>query len=260
VQAQQPEHPRRLGAELVAGPGEYRPHARAQVAGIQGIQAPGRIGELGGHGGERKAGTDGGSGSGDRQRQRQARAQPGDPVDCGGLGGGAAVAEPGGEQLHGFAVRQDVEGEHPGAVGGGQAAQLIPAGDQHQAARARWQQGPHLLLVAGVVQNDQHPPIRQQAAVQSCLCLRAPRDPRGRNAESVQESAHCLAGRGRRAGRVVAAQVHVQLPVRELACRLVSPVDGQRSLAYPRRSADHDDRHRSRLLGADLAEQPGQGC
>jgi hypothetical protein len=50
------------------------------------------------------------------------------------------------------------EGEQAGAVGGGQAGQLAAACDQDQAAWAGRQQRADLLLVAGVVQHDQHLP------------------------------------------------------------------------------------------------------
>ena len=116
VQAQQSEHARRSGAELVVGPGEYCADAGRRVAGIQGVQPPGRVAQFGGQARQREGGPGGGAGRGDRQRQRQQRAQAGDLGDRVRLGGDAASAEAGGEQLDGFVVGEGVEAEQPGAA------------------------------------------------------------------------------------------------------------------------------------------------
>jgi hypothetical protein len=49
--------------------------------------------------------------------------------------------------------------------------------------------------------------------------------------------------RRHRQARVIAAQVHVQLPVRELAGHLMRPLDGERGLSGPGRPTDHADHH-----------------
>ncbi len=71
MDAQQPEHPRGLATELPGGPGEHRPHAGRWVAGIYGVQAVGRIGELAGQDGQREPRPGGGASRGGRQRERR---------------------------------------------------------------------------------------------------------------------------------------------------------------------------------------------
>ena len=60
------------------------------------------------------------------------------------------------------------------------------------------------------------------------------------------------------AGRVIAAEVQVQLPVGEPVRGLVRPVHGQRGLADPGCSPDRGDDHRS-PAGGRLVREPGQG-
>jgi hypothetical protein len=52
-----------------------------------------------------------------------------------------------------------------------------------------------------------------------------------------------------------AAQVHIQLPVREVGADLVGPVDGQGGLAHPGRAPDGRDHHRGRCPRAG-GQQP----
>jgi hypothetical protein len=82
-----------------------------------------------------------------------------------GLGGEPVRADQVGQQGAGLIRGEHVEDEAVRAVAGDQAAHVVPAGDQHGAATPAGQQRPDLLGVAGVVQDDEHPPVRQQAAV-----------------------------------------------------------------------------------------------
>jgi hypothetical protein len=155
-------------------------------------------------------------------------------------------------------VRQHVEAEHSGAVARGQAGQLAAAGDDDQAGGAGRQQRPDLLLIAGIVQDDQHLAVGQHAAVHARLGLGKRRDALCRNAERVEETADRLAGGGGDAGGVEAAQVDIQLPVAESAGDLVGPVHGQRGLAHARGPADRADHDRARRASSGIVQDPGQ--
>jgi hypothetical protein len=87
VQAQQPEQPRRGGAQRAVGPGEHRSDVGGEVTPIKGIERAGRLAQLGGEDGQREAGAGRGAGGGDGQRQRQPRAAGDDVVDRGWLAG-----------------------------------------------------------------------------------------------------------------------------------------------------------------------------
>ena len=71
-----------------------------------------------------------------------------------------------------------------------------------------------------------------------------------RNPASASVGGHRLAG-------VVAAQVHVQLPVGEALGHLVCPLHGQRGLAHPGGAADRRNYDRRRFL-IGVVQQPGQ--
>ena len=106
------------------------------------------------------------------------------------------------------------------------------------AAGRAGQQRPDLLGVAGVVQHDQHPPAGQQAAVAAGALVRARPGCPGRARPSARRNPAQRVGGGHRLAGVVAAQVHVQLPVGEPVGDLVRPVHGQRGLADPGGAAD----------------------
>jgi hypothetical protein len=61
----------------------------------------------------------------------------------------------------------------------------------------------------------------------------------------------------RGAGRVEAAQVHVQLPVTKPVRGLVRPVQGKGGLADADGATDRGDRHRPRRTGVGLVQHPG---
>ena len=102
------------------------------------------------------------------------------------------LAETPGEQGACVRLAEHVEGYRMRALRGNQAGQPVTAGDQGQAPWATWQQWPHLIRVARVVQHDEHPPAGQQAAVQAGLGLRARRDPLRRYSEGAEKALDCL--------------------------------------------------------------------
>jgi len=78
------------------------------------------------------------------------------------------------------------------------------------------------------------PPARDQTAVQADLGVEAGRYPFRRRVECVEEPAYRV-GRGQLpAARIEAAQVHVQLAVREPVRHPVRPVHGEGGLPRPR--------------------------
>jgi hypothetical protein len=135
------------------------------------------------------------------------------------------------------------------AFGGNQAGELAAAGDQSEAGGADRQQRAHLLLVIGVVQQHEHAPLGQQAAVQAHLSLQTGRNPLRRDPECVKEAADGLLWIERRSGGVESPQVHVQLPVGEAVGDPASPVHGQGGLANPGGPADRADRRDAARLG-----------
>jgi len=238
-------HRRRRHPGRPAGPGEHRRHPRTGATPAEPAQLaragrlPGQTGETG----ERELRVGGGAGGGEGQRQRQPGAPGHDLVHRLRLGGDPAGAEAAGQQLPGLLRGEDVEADRPRAVSGDQAGQPAAAGHQHQAAGRTGQQRPYLPGVTGVIQQHQHPPPGQHAAVQRRLGVQARRDAGRRHVQRVEEPAYGL-GRGHHLpARAGPAQVHVQLPVREPVGHLVRPVHRQRRLAHPRRTGDHRDHH-----------------
>ena len=246
VQAQQPEHPGGRLAEATVRPGEHRSCAAGVISGVEGVQPPAFAAQGGGHGGERVLRPGGGAGGGDVEGQRQPRAQHDELGGGRWLGGDPLRAEAPAQQGEGLGIGEHIHGQHAGAVGGDQPGQLTAAGHQDQAAGRAGEQGPYLRDVARVVQQDQHPPAGQQAAVQPGLSLRGGRNLRSGHAQRVQEPADRVGRQQRSTRRVVAAQVHVQLAVGKPLRDLVGPVHRQRRLAHPGRAVDRADHHRRR--------------
>jgi hypothetical protein len=257
VEPEQPEQLRRASAEGVVGPGEHRPQVGGGVPGVELVEAVAGLAELVGQGGERELWVGGGAGGDDGQRQGQPRAAGDELVGGVGFGDDPVVAEPAGQQLHGFVAVEQVEGERLGASGD-QARELVAAGHQQQAAGCAGQQRGDLVGVAGVVQQDQHAFAGQQAAVQACLGRQADGDLLRRHLQRVQESPYRLGGYHRRPGRVEPAQVDVQLAIGEPVGDPVRPVDRQGGLADASGPGDHGDHHRARRRLVGVVEQPVQ--
>jgi hypothetical protein len=260
MQAQQPEHPRRRLAQLPVGPGEHLAHAAGGVRGLQHVQAPVPAAQFRGQCGQPEARARGGTRRHDGQAERQPGAQPGEVGHRLGLGLGTCGTEPPGDQLAGLGLRHDVQGEDARPHRGDQAVKPVPAGDHDGAPPAAGQQRPHLVGVAGVVQQDQHPLPGQDAAVQGRLRVGRLRDLGTRHAQRLQEAADRLPGRDRTGGRVEALEVDVELPVGEVASRTVGPDRGQRALAHAGGSDDRPDPGLAAGLGAlaDQLVEPGK--
>jgi hypothetical protein len=171
------------------------------------------------------------------------------------FGGDPVPAEVVGQQVGRLGRAQQVERDRPRTLAGHQAGQLAAAGDQHQAGGAGRQQRADLVGVARVVQHDEHPPVGQQPAVEGGPGVQAGRDPVRWHGERVEEPANGLGGVHRVVLAVEAAQVHVELAVRELGPALVRPVHGQGGLADATAAVDGADHHR--LPGH--APEPAQG-
>ncbi|UWE11020.1 hypothetical protein [Actinacidiphila bryophytorum] len=146
-----------------------------------------------------------------------------------------------GEQPRGLLARQHVEGHGAGAVRGDQAGEPAAAGDQHPAGRAARQQRRDLRGVAGVVQHEQHPPARGEAAEERGRGLLPGRDRRGLHPQGIEEAVQHRRRLGGPASGVEAAQVRVQLAVGEAVLARVRPVQGQPGLADPAHPADRAD-------------------
>jgi hypothetical protein len=114
-------------------------------------------------------------------------AEPGQLRDRLGLGVDPLGAQQAAQQELRLAGGQYVQVELGRAVEGDQPAQPVAAGDQDQAAGAGRQQRADLLGVAGVVQHDQHAPVRQHAAVQRRRLVHPIGNLLGRHAQRRQE-------------------------------------------------------------------------
>jgi hypothetical protein len=153
--------------------------------------------------------------------------------------------------------RQQVQVEAPGAVAGDQPGERVTAGYHHVALGMAGQQRPHLLHRGGVVQHDQHLPAGEEAAETGGAVGLVGRDVLTRHTQGAQEPGQRVGG-GRGLVGVVAAQVHMQLPVPEPGSDLVRPVQRQSGLAHPRGPADRRDHHRAGRAGRSLIQHPGQ--
>ncbi|OLE23822.1 MAG: hypothetical protein AUG49_15030 [Catenulispora sp. 13_1_20CM_3_70_7] len=162
------------------------------------------------------------------------------------------------QQPPGLLLTKRIQRDRHGPVERDQPRQPHPAGDQHQAAGRAGQQRAHLLGVAGVVQQHQHPPGGQVRAVQRRLLVPVQRDLPGRHAERGEESVDGGRRRERRIAGSGATQVHVQLAVGEAVGVPVGPVHGQGRLADTRRAVDGRDHRRTADVGLG-GQQCGQG-
>ena len=164
-------------------------------------------------------------------------------------------AEVTGQQRPGIVRAEQVQGDQAGSVVGDQAGQLVAAGDHDQAAGSGQQQRSDLLDIAGVVQHYQHAPAGQQAAIQPRLGLQAGGNLVGGDSEGVEEPTQRLRRGQRGVGGVKTTQVHIQLPLGEPVCRLVSPMHRQGGLANPGATVDRGDHHRAPTDRVGVVEQ-----
>ena len=257
-QSQQPEQPPVVQVQDGVGGVEGGPHRGFGVAVHRQPGEPARLGQRGQVVGDAAAGLVEQVGGGDPQCQRQ---QPAHPSQLGGrrrLGRHPVRADDAGQQLAGLGGGEHIQREGPGAVAGDQPQEPVAAGDQHQAAGAGGQQGADLVGVAGVVQHHQQPLVGQQRPVHGGGLRLVGGDLRGGHAQGVQELGQRL-DRAQGRGGGVAAQVDVQLPVREPGPSPMGPAHRQGGLADAGGAGDGGDDHRGRLL-VTLVQQHVQGA
>ena len=249
VQAEQPEHPRRVRGQRAVGPGEHRPDIGGRVIAPERVERVACLAQVGGEHGEGKPGAGGGAGRGDGQRQRQARAAGDDLVDRVRFAAGPAGAHPAGHQLARPLPGEQVQVQRVRTMPGDQAGEVVSAGHDGQAAGRAGQQRAYLPGVARVVEDHEHPPAGQQAAVQRHLVIQADRDPLRRHGERLKEAAQRLTRIEGGPGRVEPAQVDIQLPAGKPRGDPVRPVHRQGRLAHPGGAGDHRDGHAGGVLG-----------
>ena len=189
MQTEQPEHPRRVGAERRVRPRQHGPHLATWVAGIQRVQA--RLAQLRGQRRQRKRRLLG-PGRRDGQRQRQSGTRGHDLVTASGsaITRSAPSRRTSSSQASSAENRSSVSGWAPWAAT--KRREPVAAGDDDHGRRAAGQQRTHLIGVAGVVQQNQHAPARQQAAVQGNLRLRIHRHALRGHTEDLEEYTHRL--------------------------------------------------------------------
>jgi hypothetical protein len=258
MRPEQPEHPGGRRAEPPVGAREHGPQPGGASGQLQQVQPAVRVLQLRGQRREREVRVGGRAGRGDAQRQRKPGAQPDQPLRRAALGGQPLRPQAQGQQLDRVLFTEQAERHRERPVRGDQLGHLAAAGYQRQARSAGGQQRPHLLRVLGIVRDDQHSLVRQHAAVQVGLGLRARRNLLRRHPQGVQETTD-RRGRGHGlAGRLKAAQVDIELPVREPARSQVRPAEGQGGLADPGGAGDDADHPRARRA-AGAAQQAVQG-
>jgi hypothetical protein len=158
-----------------------------------------------------------------------------------------------------FGSRKQAEGQRLGVLGQDQASEPVTAGHNDEAARRARQQRADLPNVAGVVEQHEHPPAGQEAAVQADLRVEARRDARPRHHERVEEAAYRVGRLDRQSGRVETPQVDVELPIGKPVSRPVGRVHGQGGLADPGRSVDDHDHDRAIGLGGLISQVDQHG-
>ena len=216
VQADEAERAGGLRIQALVGPGEHRADRGARICGrVQQIQPALLVSKLGHQVRQGCLRARGGQLGGHPQRERQPGTLPGQLGGSGRVGAGPGPDEVP-QQAHGIVQRQEMDLEAGRPVPGDQAGQRVTAGDDGNARSRAREQRPDLLGRAGVVQHDQHPPAGQLATVPSRALVWAGRDIRAGRAERAQERGQHLRRR-HRLGRAVAAQIRVQLAVREMS-------------------------------------------
>lgn len=243
---QQPEEPGGRGRECLVGPGEDGTQAGLRVVAVEAVQAPGRLGQLGGdlrRWRPRQARRAGGHHG---QRERQPPAAGDDGVDRGRVRCDAAGAERPEERRAGLVEARQADRQRVGAGRGQQAAEPAAAGDDHQTVGAARQQVPDLLGVPAVVEHDQQAPAGKAAAVHARLGVQLGGNALLRHPERAEEAAQRLGRAHRRLPPVVSAQVDIQLPVRVAGGELVGEVDGEGGLADPGHAVDREHRRPAR--------------
>ncbi|GAA2165093.1 hypothetical protein GCM10010403_48820 [Glycomyces rutgersensis] len=204
--------------------------------GRRGVAFDGEAGEPvvageGGRGlGEGGAGLGVEVGADDAQGERQAAAEVGDALGRNGFARDPVGADEAFEEAHGFAAVEGADGDLPDVVGRGEVGEAAAARDDRDAAGRGGQQRQHLRGVAGVVEDEQRPGVGEAGAQQRGGFVEVGRDGLGRDAECPEEPGERVQWRERGCA-VEAAEVDVELPVREVLAHEVRPVERERGLA-----------------------------
>ncbi len=169
--------------------------------------------------------------------------------------GDAVVQQGGGQEFHGGVGVQRVQFEQPAAVQ--QESGEPPAAGHRDHAPAARQQGPDLGRSDGIVEQEHHPPVGRQGAVQPGPFLRPGGDAVGRDAEAEEEPPEDLLGR-RRAGGGLGTEVGVELPVGALGAHPVQPGGRENGLADAAEPCDHGP-HGAPALRGERADAFQQG-
>ncbi len=210
-----------------------------------------------GDGAEGEGGFVLGVGGGHGQCQGQSSAQADDVGRGGGLGGEPFRPQPPCQRLVGLGLRGQGEGEGFGAFRRDQAGESVAAGDQGEAAVAGGQQGTDLLFVAGVVQDEEDPPVGEEAAEEGAAAGDVLKDVLGGDAEGGEEAVQGVTGFDGGCVGVEPAQVDEELSVGEGGGDLVGVVDCEGGLADTRSTADDDDGSTGRTWVSAHGGQPG---
>ena len=211
-----------------------------RIAGIQRVQAAGGIAQLGGQRGS--AGTAGraaaraaatASASGRHAHRR------GDLVDGAGLRrrpGRRRAGRPAAARASAWLSTSRVSSRAPSAAASPVSWLRLVISTRLPGLAG--QQRPDLLLVAGVVQHDQHPPVRQQAAVQARLRLRVRRDPRPGTPRASRNPRMAASGRTGVPEGSKPRRFTYSCPSGNRSATWCAQCSGQRGLADPGRPAD----------------------
>ena len=174
----------------------------------------------------------------DRESEWQPRTPLNDLVHRRWLRGHSLGADTAGEQVTRLLERKQVKFKRPGTFASNKAREPVAARHEHMTAGRAGQQRPHLVGVARVVEQDEHPLAGEQAPVQARLRPQLGRDSSGRYFERTQESTDCLGRAHRGSAGPEPTKIHVELTIREVVRHPMCPVDGECRLTDPRRPGD----------------------
>ncbi len=247
MQAEQPERARGSVIEVPVGPGEDASDLGARVAvGVEQVKQPAGVGQLFCENGQGRAHPGGDQLGRDSKREREPRALPGERRHGRRLCL-SPIADQRPQQRDRVAERQQFQVKALRPVAGDEPGKRGPAGHQRHAPGGCREQRPDLFGVPRIVEQDQHPPAREQAPVTGGALGQVLRDVLPVHAERAQEAGQRVVRQHGRA-RIVAAQIHVELAIGELADASVRPAQCQRRLADAGGAANRrNDGRRGRL-------------
>jgi len=241
MESQQAEQTRRRGAELLVRPPEQRPGVRRRVVAAEAVERRRTAFQLVGEQREWITGAYGRTGGDHGQGERQARARTEDPVDRPGFGGHPRGTEAHSQERPGLGIRHGLDRDDHGPGRGDQPGEPTAARDDGAAIGRTRQQRTHLRRVLGVVEDDEHPLVRQERTEVRGALLDTGRDRVRLRPKGFEEAAQGLARIERRLAGREPAQVDVEPPVRIGVRGPLRPAHRDRGLADPGRSGDDRD-------------------